>query len=119
MPTELERAVAAFSARSSKRDAAIDCARIAPLEEAIDAAIRGLVAERTGLVRRVKRVLEEPEALAKWSSATKMQPSKSEFERVEKRLRSLDLQLAECRHIEGAIANLRALTGGMRPTTGV
>lgn len=119
MPTDLERAVATFSARSSKRDAAVDCARIAGLEEAIDAVIRGLIAERTGLVRRVKRVLEEPEALAKWSSAAKMQPSKSEFERVEKRLQSLDLQIAECRHIEGAIAKLRALTAGVRPTTAV
>lgn len=119
MPTDLERAVASFSARSSKRDAAIDDARIALLEESIDAVVRGLIAERTGLARRIRRVLDEPEALAEWSAATRMRPSKSQFERVEKRLRLLDLQLSECRHIEGAIANLRVLTGGARLTRGV
>jgi hypothetical protein len=119
MPTDLERAAASFSARSAKRDAAIDDTRIASLEETIDAVIRGLIAERTGLVQRVKRLLDEPEALAQWSSPTRKRPSKSEFERVEKRLRLLDLQLSESRHIEDAIAKLRALTGGARSTTGV
>lgn len=118
MPTDLERAVAAFSARSPKRDAAIDDARIALLEESVDVVIRGLIAERTGLVGRVKRLLDEPEALAKWSSTTKMQPSKSEFERVGRRLGLLDRQLSECRLIERAIANLRVLTGGTRRTAG-
>ncbi|MDA9507258.1 hypothetical protein XI09_22030 [Bradyrhizobium sp. CCBAU 11386] len=119
MPADLERAVASFSVRSSKRDTAIDGARIALLEESIDTVIRGLIAERTGLVGRVKQLLDEPEALAKWSSTTEMQPSKSEFECVEKRLRLLDRQLSECRLIERAVANLRILTGGMRPTAGV
>lgn len=119
MPTDLERAAANFSARSSKRDAATDGARIALLAESIDAVMSGLIAERTGLVRRVKRLLDEPETLVKWSSATNARLSKSEFERVENRLRSLDLQLSECRHIESAIANLSALTGGTRLAAGV
>ncbi|MET3906167.1 hypothetical protein ABID59_000488 [Bradyrhizobium sp. S3.3.6] len=119
MPTVLERAIAGFTARSSKRNAAIDGARIASLAESIDAVIAGLIAERTGLIRRVKRLLDEPETLAKWSSASNVQPSKSELKRVENRLRSLDLQLSECRHIEGAIANLRGLTGGTGRAAGV
>ncbi len=119
MPTDLERAVAGFTARSSKRDAAIDGARIAVLAESIDAVIAGLIAERTGLVGRVKRLLDEPETLAKWNSASNAQPSRSELERVEKRLRLLDLQLSECRHIERAIANLRALTGDTKLAAGV
>jgi len=118
MPADLERAAASFSARSSKRDAAADDARIALLEESIDVVIRGLTAERTGLARRVKQLLDEPEALAKWSSVTNTRPPKSEFKRVEKRLRLLELQLSECRRIEAAIAYLRALTGGMRPNAG-
>jgi len=63
MLPDLERAVARFSTRSSKRDAAIDEARIELLEESIDTAIRGLIAERTGLAPWLKRFLDEPEAL--------------------------------------------------------
>ncbi|UPK36802.1 hypothetical protein IVB18_05480 [Bradyrhizobium sp. 186] len=119
MSTDLERAIATFSARSSKRDAAVDGARIASLEESIDVVIRGLIAERTGLVRRVKQLLNEPEALAKWSSTAKIQPTDSEFRRVEERLHLLDRQLSECRQIEGAVKNLRTLKCRTEPVTGV
>ncbi|PJG53322.1 hypothetical protein CVM73_20660 [Bradyrhizobium forestalis] len=119
MSTDPERAAAKFSTRSPKRDAAIDEARIALLEESIDTVIRGLIAERTGLARRVKRLLDEPEALATWISANKMPPPKSELERAERRLRLLDRQILECRPIKRAIANMRVLAGGARPSAGV
>ncbi|SPP92483.1 protein of unknown function [Bradyrhizobium vignae] len=48
-----------------------------------------------------------------------MQPPKSELERVERRLRLLDRQILECRHIERTIANMRVLAGGARRTAGV
>ena len=119
MSTDLERAVASFSARSSKRDAAADDARIGLIEQSIDAVIRGLIAERTGLVARLKRVLDEPEALVKWRPTAKIQPTDSEFRRVEERLHLLDQQLSECRQIEGAVKNLRTLKCCTEPATAV
>ncbi|MCP3463324.1 hypothetical protein [Bradyrhizobium sp. CCGUVB23] len=108
--TDLERAVASFRARSPERDAEIDEKRVSSIEISIEAAARELLAERTGLVARLKRVLDEPNRFARWSFARKPRISDAEFLRVEKRLKVLDAQLSECQRLKEAVSHLRALT---------
>jgi len=107
--TELERAVATFRARSSERDAEFDEKRVSSIEMSIDAVVLELVAERAGLVARLKRVLQEPERIARWGFTRSQRPSSSEFIRVEERLNLLELQLTECGHLKQTISHLRTL----------
>ena len=112
--TELERSVGRFRARSPERDAEIDEKRVLSIEMLIEAAARELRAERAGLVARLKRVLDEPKRLTRWSFAREPRASQAEFLRAEKRLHLLDAQLSEYRRLKETASYLRALAGRHR-----
>jgi len=101
-----------FRSRAPRRDAEVDEERISSLEKSIDAVVRKIVAERAGILNRLKQTLNEPDAKARWRSGSSPRLSSAEYLRVETRLRLLDLQVSKCAEVGAMVSGLRSLGGG-------
>jgi hypothetical protein len=93
--SQLKRALKAFKMRSPDRDVEVDQARISSVVGAIDAAIEDIVAERTGLIARVRAIVDQPQAALKWRRRAQSDLSAEEFKRAEKRLNLLVQQTSD------------------------
>ncbi len=63
--SQIKAALEGFTMRSPKRDAEVDQARIGSIVNAIDKATEDVVAERTGLIGRVKALADQKQAIVK------------------------------------------------------
>lgn len=105
----LERALSAFTARSSRRDAEVDRERFAALTRSIVEQIDAIGAERLGIIQRVRRTLDDPAPVApSWVLGRQPRLSKTEFEILENRLHVLDRYVVELRKIVAALSDLDA-----------
>ena len=96
----LKSALSAFKMRQPNRDLKSDSARISSVVNAIDAAIQEGVAERAGLLSRVKDIVDRPEAVLKArlrQRGTQSDLSAAEFIKAEQRLDSLAQQISNFR----------------------
>ena len=94
----LKLAVKTFLMRGADRDVKLDRARSARLVEAIDSAIQEIVAERDGLIARVKKTISRPESESKRILARRDFPTTtpvSELRRAERRLKQLEKQIRD------------------------
>lgn len=108
--SNLERALSAFTARSSRRDAEIDRERFAALTRSVVEQIDAIGAERLGIIQRVKRTLDDPAPVApSWVLGRQPRLSKTEFEILERRLQVLDRYVLELRKIVAALSGLDAM----------
>ena len=97
-PSALKNALSTFTMRRPDRDVNLDSARISSVVNAIDAAIQEGVAERAGLISRVKDIVDRPEAVLKArlrQRGTQSDLSAAEFIKAEKRLDSLAQQISD------------------------
>ena len=84
--------------RSPDREAAVDQARISSVAGAIDEAIQDMVAERAGLIARVRAIVDQPQVVLKqklWQRTTQTDLSAEEFLRAEQRLNVLARQISD------------------------
>lgn len=96
--TELQLAVKTFIMRGSDRDVKLDHARRARLVEAVEITMKELVAERDGLVARVKQTINQPGNVSKKILGRPDTPTTApvtEFRRAEKRLNLLAKQIRD------------------------
>lgn len=94
----LKLAVSTFVMRGADRDKKADRARIDRLVETIDITIQDIQSERDGLVQRVKKTIDQKEAVSKKKLARRDSPQVSplvELKRAEKRLNRLSEQKRE------------------------
>ena len=84
--------------RSPDREVAADQARISSVAGAIDGAIQDMVAERAGLIARVRAIVDQPQVVLKqklWQRTTQTDLSAEEFLRAEQRLNVLARQISD------------------------
>lgn len=105
----VERALRRFKAREPKRDAEADEERISSLEKAIDAAVSKIVAERVGILNRLRRTLKEADVVTRSRFGFSPRLSNAEYLRVEARLRLLDQQVLKCTEVRAMVSALRSL----------
>ena len=93
--SQLKSALKTFKIRSPDREAKLDQARISSVVGAIDAAIQDIVAERAGLVARVKAIVDQPQAALNWQRRQQSDLSAEEFLRAEQRLHFLAREISD------------------------
>ena len=92
--------------RSPKRDAEVDQARIGSIVNAIDKATEDVVAERTGLIGRVKALADQKQAIVKrnvWQRKASANLSTKELFRAEQRLKVLGQQKLDFERLKALI----------------
>lgn len=96
-PPELVLALKTFRIRSSKRDRKVDSVRISSVIRAVNAALRETIAERDGLVGRIKTIIRQPDAVLE-RALKRREPEDGLFSRewvkAEQRLDELDNQIS-------------------------
>lgn len=103
----VERAIAAFTARSPERDAKVDWDRIRLLTDSIDTVMQDIFREKAGLVARVRNTVEAPNPPGVfWNLARRPQLSITEFSVVEKRLQFLQEEVLELEDIKERVLEL-------------
>lgn len=110
---QLRLALAAFEERAPERDVKVDATRISSVESLVEATLAEVLQERSGLVTRMKRLLHKPGDYSRRPAG----PGKShglsieKFERVERRLLELDLQLAGYKRMKSILEQMRLKSG--------
>ncbi|HLX17779.1 MAG TPA: hypothetical protein VKS24_21525 [Bradyrhizobium sp.] len=101
---QLKSALKTFKMRSPDREVEMDHVRISSVVGAIDAAIQDIVAERAGLVARVKAIVDQPQVTLKWRRRAQSDLSAEEFLRAEQRLQSLALQISDFEFLKASLS---------------
>ena len=104
--SQIKSALNTFKIRSPDRELTVDQERISSVVGAIDGAIQSMVAERTGLIARVRAIVDQPQAPAKhrfWQSKAQSDLSGEEFMRAEQRLNLLAQQVSELELIKVSV----------------
>ena len=107
--SQLENALRTFKMRSSDREVEVDQARLSSVVDAINAAIQDIVAERTGIIARVKTIVDQPDTVRKWGfwqRETQSDLSAEEFMRAEKRLDLLARQISDFELLKTALLRI-------------
>ena len=107
--SQLKNALRTFKMRSSDREVEVDQARLSSVVDAIDAAIQDIVAERTGIIARVKTIVDQPDTVRKWGfwqRETQSDLSAEEFMRAEKRLDLLARQISDFELLKTALLRI-------------
>jgi hypothetical protein len=102
----LMAALTTFRMRSSDRELAADLARMSAIAGAIDLAIQDMIAERTGLIVRVKAIVDPPQPVSKrrsWPGKSQSNLSAGEFVRAEQRLNALARQISGLESIKASV----------------
>lgn len=110
--SQSKAALMGFTMRSPKRDAEVDQARIGSIVNAIDKATEDVVAERTGLIERVKALVDQKQAIVKrnvWQRKASANLSTGEFFRAEQRLKILGQQILDFECLKAEISQRDAL----------
>ena len=104
--SQIKAALEGFTMRSPKRDAEVDQARIGSIVNAIDKATEDVVAERTGLIGRVKALADQKQAIVKrnvWQRKASANLSTKELFRAEQRLKVLGQQKLDFERLKALI----------------
>ena len=104
--SQSKAALMGFTMRSPKRDAEVDQARIGSIVNAIDKATEDVVAERTGLIERVKALVDQKQAIVKrnvWQRKASANLSTKELFRAEQRLKVLGQQKLDFERLKALI----------------
>ena len=107
--SQLENALRTFKMRSPDREVEVDQARLSSVVDAINAAIQDIVAERTGIIARVKTIVDQPYTVRKWGfwqRETQSDLSAEEFMRAEKRLDLLARQISDFELLKTALLRI-------------
>ena len=107
--SQLKNAHSAFKMRTSDREVEVDQARLSSVVDVINAAIQDIVAERTGIIARVKTIVDQPDTVRKWGfwqRETQSDLSAEEFMRAEKRLDLLARQISEFELLKTALLRI-------------
>jgi hypothetical protein len=105
-PSLLKTALKTFKMRSADREVAVDQARMSSIVAAIDGAIQGMAAERTGLIARVRAIVAQPQTVSKqkfWPWKTQSDLSAEEFLRAEQRLNVLARQISDLEFLRASV----------------
>jgi hypothetical protein len=104
--SQLKAVLETFKMRSPDREVAVDQARISSVAGAIDGAIQDMVAERTGLIARVKAIVDQPQVVLKqrlWQRKPQSDLSADEFLRAEQRLNVLAQQISDLELLKASV----------------
>jgi len=114
---QLRLALAAFEERAPERDANVDATRISSVESLVESTMAEVLQERAGLVARMKKLLRMPGDHSRRAAGAGKTNGMSivKFERVERRLLDLDLQLAEYKRMKSILEQMRLKSGSASP----
>jgi hypothetical protein len=117
---QLRLALAAFEERAPERDANVDATRISSVESLVESTMAEVLQERAGLVARMKKLLHKPGDHSRRAAGPGKTHGMSivKFERVERRLLELDLQLAEYKRMKSILEKMRLKSGSASPIVG-
>ena len=96
--SQIKAVLKTFKMRSPDREVEVDQARISSVAGAIDGVIQDMIAERTGLIARVRAIVDQPQTVSKqnfWPWKTQSDLSAEQFLRAEQRLNLLARQIAD------------------------
>jgi hypothetical protein len=99
--------------RAPERDAKVDATRISSVESLVESTLAEVLQERAGLVARMKKLLQKPGDYSRQAAGPGKTHGMSieKFERVERRLLDLDLQLAEYKRMKSILEQMRLKPG--------
>ena len=105
--SQLRTVLKTFKMRSPDRELMVDQERISSVVGAIDEAIQGMVAERTGLIARVRAIVDQPPPASStwklWQRGTQSELSAEEFLRAEQRLDKLARQISDLERLKTSV----------------
>jgi hypothetical protein len=105
----LKAVLKTFRMRSPDREVTVDRARMTAVVGAIDGAIQDMVAERTGLIARVKAIVVQPQPVSTRRfrpMKTPSEPLAAEFLRAEQRLIALARQISDLDRLKASVVEI-------------